>query len=108
MSASLVAAVRERCIQPQVVHMSEEKYLEQKREQFRPEIHLNEASKGGGITGERMLDLRVGEPTVFFIVLENPNEKAPRTYTVTVSSNTNDRVESMVKMLTNMDDIEYW
>ena len=68
---------------------------------------LNEASKGL-MAGERLLDLRVGEPTFFYIVLENPNARAPRTYTVTVSSNTNDKVESLVKMMTNMDDIAYW
>ena len=103
MSASLANAVRERCVQPQVVHMTEEKYIEQKREQFKPAM-LSDATQV--FAGERQLDLRVGEPTFFYIVLENA-ESRDRTYTVTVS-NTNEKVESLVKMLTNMDDIAYW
>lgn len=87
--------------------MSEQKFLEQKREQLKPGALLNEASHGI-FAGERLLDLRVGEPTFFFIVLENSNEKAPRTYTVTVSSATNSAVESLVKMITNMEELAYW
>ena len=34
MSASLVQAVRERCVQPQVIHMTEEEFINQKREAF--------------------------------------------------------------------------
>ena len=58
------------------------------------------------LAGERQLDLRIGEPTFFYIGLENSDVK-DRVYTVTVS-NTNEKVESLVKMLTNMDDIAYW
>ena len=50
MSASLVAAGRERCIQPQIVHMTEEKYIQQKKESFKPAMmsDLNQV-----IVGER-------------------------------------------------------
>ena len=60
-----------------------------------------------GFSGERQVDLRVGEPSFFYIVLENPNHIQPRTFTVTVS-NTSEKVESLVKLLTNIDEVEYW
>ena len=40
-------------------------------------------------------------------MLDNPNDIKTRTFTVTVS-NMNEKVESLIKMLTNEDDILYW
>ena len=49
----------------------------------------------------------MGEPTFFSIILDNPNDTKTRTFTVNVS-NMNEKVESLIKMLTNEDDILYW
>lgn len=105
MSASLVDAVRDRCIQPQVVHMTEDEFIAKKRETFKPAVLLDTISNT--LSGEQNLDIRVGEPTFFYIILENPNEnmRNRRTFTLQVCG---ERVESHVKLMTNFDEVSYW
>ena len=105
LSASLVAAVRDRCIQPQVVHMTEENFIKQKKESFKPRMVMPDASQV--YAGERSLDLRVGEPTFFYVLLENPKAGQTRTFTVTIA-NAGVKVESLIKMVTSVAEIDYW
>ena len=86
---------------PQEVHMTEESYLKQKKENFKPQL------LGQSFAGERRVDVRVGEPSFFYVVLENPNEKQPRTFTINFSCH-NEKLKSQVKLVNSMNELEYW
>ena len=62
---------------------------------------------GPALAGEKNLDLRIGEPTFFYVYLENTNATMSRTFTLSVT-NTSDKLESVVKLITNLDEIDYW
>ena len=52
--------------------MTEEEFISQKRDTFKPVALMDKASQAS-VTNEQDLDLRIGEPTFFYVLLENPN-----------------------------------
>ena len=78
--------------------------MKEKKEGYKPSMTTE---LGQGIAGERHLDLRVGEPTLFHVVLENPNPDESRIYELSITSS-NDKIPSLTKLVTNIDELEYW
>ena len=79
--------------------------MAKKRETFKPVMTADVC--GSALAGQKHLDQRIGEPTFFYILLVNPNAKMPRKFTLSVA-NTCDKLESIVKLITNFDEIDYW